>query len=143
MSTDQRELYIRKFGETLDELTEIGVQRILVLGAVPVMSSENPSACVLRAERYGKDVVDACGSDASDYERRSREYVSRIEEAIAGRENVRIIDPRAALCDGAGRCSPLDDGFLKYRDDDHVNDVGAALIYRHFRSEFDWVFGTR
>lgn len=138
---NQADLYIRSLRRTLDEFEKVGVERILVIGAVPVMAVENPTACVMRAQRYGKDVASSCGSDQADWERRSAEYVRRVERAIAGRSNVRLIDPRQALCD-EGVCSPLLDGVVVYRDDDHVNDFGAARIYKTFRHDFEWVFGS-
>ncbi|MDH7454065.1 acyltransferase family protein [Luteimonas composti] len=138
---NQAELYIRSLRRTLDDLQKVGAKRILVIGAVPVMAVENPTACVMRAQRYRKDVAKVCGSGQYDYERRSADYVRRLELAIGNRPNVRLIDPRNALC-YEGVCSPLQDGVIVYRDDDHVNDFGAMRIYKVFRKDFEWVFGV-
>lgn len=139
--SDQREIFVRQFGSTIDELQSRGVERTLIVGPVPLMRAENPTGCVLRAERYRMDPAKVCGMPRSAYEERNGEYMRRLELAVQHRENVRLIDPSKALCRGA-TCGPIIDGFVVYRDDDHLNDSGVSLLYRAFEDEFDWVFGS-
>lgn len=140
---DQHGLFVQYLVATLKDLRKAGVERILVVGPVPVMPTENPAACVLRSLRY--DMLDQhrCSISAEANDRQNQESMSRLREAVAQVDGVRLIDPTPVFCD-TRYCPPYRDGTLLYRDDDHISDTGAALLYAHFRSDFKWLMdGSR
>lgn len=137
-ASDQDEFFIKQMQNTLEVLKGAGVERILIVGPAPFLAAENPSSCILRAIRYGVDVAGRCGTDTALHEQRNAIVVRRLQAAISGKDWVHYIEPSEALCSG-GACSPVIDGLLRYRDDDHLNDSGVALLYEHFRPDFEWV----
>ena len=136
-ASDQDEFFIKQMRNTLDVLKDVGVKRILIVGPEPFLAAESPSSCVLRAIRYGMDVASRCGTDTTSHEHLNAVVVRRLKAAISGKQWVRYIEPSEALCSG-GICSPVIDGLLRYRDHDHLNDSGVALLYEHFRPDFEW-----
>ena len=113
-------------------------RRVLIVGPVPELKHP-PANCLLRLQ-LTKQPLQSCAVDRAEVERRRRDAVQTLQRVVSMFPNARLIDPLDALCD-RDRCWPFGPKGVFYRDNDHLNPLGTEVLYRHFESDFRWVYG--
>jgi hypothetical protein len=76
-----------------------------------------------------------CSIDAARVRERGAAFARFKALAQARHPQLQWIDPSAVLCD-AQRCQTVLDGTPLYRDESHLNNVGATLIGQRYRERF-------
>ena len=115
------------FLDALDWLVARG-HRVIMLEDVPELPSASYAHCLL------KNMPD-CAIDAARVRERSQAFSRFKALAQARHPQLQWIDPAAVLCD-AQRCQTVLDGTPLYRDESHLNNVGATLIGQRYRERF-------
>jgi peptidoglycan/LPS O-acetylase OafA/YrhL len=128
---DAPETYRRALERDLKLLLSEGHEVVLVL---PVPSLDfSPRSCVrLRPVERWMDAPDedACSLPRAKVEARHdtpRAIVADVAREIAD-PDLRVVDPMEALCD-ARRCRAVINGYLMYRDDNHLTVEGANYVW--------------
>jgi peptidoglycan/LPS O-acetylase OafA/YrhL len=134
---DQHAQLVSSLRHTFDVLRAKGVERILVVGPTPELFVNGPE-CFLRARHYGKDPAPLCAAPRADVEERREHAMAALTEAVAGREDARLVDPLPALCDEV-LCRPNDGDVVLFTDDDHVSSAGQEKIIAAYAQDYDWV----
>lgn len=98
--------------------------QLLVIGPPPMYEFVDATVCLRPALSNS-----ACLQDRQ----RMKQLVDRVhqilEGALAHQANAHVFRSFDVLCTPAGdRCSPIRDGTMLYRDRDHLNTAGAALL---------------
>lgn len=133
----EEDLFIYSMKKTINRLTEAGVKRIIIVGQIPTMPAG--PACLLKAGIAGQNRDDLCALKQAQLEDQISPVMDWIVRAVAGLDDIRVIEPASALCDGK-LCRPYsEDGYSLYSDDDHLNSLGAEKVWRHFSRELDWL----
>ena len=121
-----------------DTLTALSPSRRILIVA-PVPEFQHPAAdCLKRAQIAGYP-RESCALDRRRVEQRRSEAVAVLNRAAAAFPNVRLIDPLDVFCN-SNTCSPFGPTGVFYIDTDHLNPLGAELLYRRFERDFLWVF---
>ncbi|WP_202959337.1 acyltransferase family protein [Pseudomonas sp. CK-NBRI-02] len=131
--------FVSKLDETIDYLHRLGVERVLIVGPVPIFKASAPN-CVLRSLHYGINPDKHCSVLRSEVERSRADVVSWLKEASADRHEVKFIDPIDYFCD-ADVCRSYGNEGVLYTDTNHVSDAGLERIYQGGLTEFDWLLG--
>lgn len=134
-----KEGFVSKVKSTIDYLRAKGVERILVIGPVPIFKTSAPP-CLLRSLRYGANPDSHCSVGRVSVDEARNDVVSWLDEAAKGQDGVRFVDPISRFCDSSVCRSYGDEGVL-YTDTNHISDAGLERIYQGDRETFDWVFG--
>jgi peptidoglycan/LPS O-acetylase OafA/YrhL len=122
-STDFNDYYL----ETIDWLLDQG-HRVVVLEGVPELPSDAHAQCLL------KELKD-CSIDADDVAKQQRDF-NRFQRDVEARyPSVDWIDPSRVLCDQES-CRTVLHGVPLYRDESHLNYIGAQEIGVLFRARF-------
>jgi len=115
------------FKETIEWLLDQG-HRVVVLEGVPELPSDAYAQCLLKGMRD-------CAIDAADAAIQEREF-KRLQHAVETRyPSVNWIDPGRVLCDQE-HCRTVLHGIPLYRDESHLNYIGAQEIGQAFRNRF-------
>ena len=117
----------RYFLDALDWLVARG-HRVVVLEDVPELPSASYAHCLL------KNMPD-CSIDAARVRERGAAFARFKALAQARHPQLRWIDPSAVLCD-ALRCQTVLEGTPLYRDESHLNNVGATRMGQRYRERF-------
>lgn len=131
--------FTEKMRKTYDYLKTQGVERILVIGPVPIFSTLAPP-CVMRSDRYRVDRDTHCSVTRDSVNNTRKDVVSWLKASTAGEANVQFVDPIDQFCDEKTCRSYGEEGVL-YFDTNHISDAGLERIYKSEKSTFDWVFG--
>ncbi|POF94339.1 acyltransferase family protein [Pseudomonas putida] len=137
--SDARSGFVSKLSNTLDYLKDQGVERVLIVGPVPIFKASAPN-CVLRSLHYGINPDRHCAVSRSSVDDSRKVVVSWIKEAVGGHEGVRFVDPIDDFCDQITCRSYGDEGVL-YTDTNHVSDAGLERIYKGGLEDFEWLLG--
>ena len=122
-STDFHDYFVA----TIDWLLDQG-HRVVVLEGVPELPSDAHAQCRLKG-------LEDCSIDAADAAEQRRDF-NRFQRDVQARfPSVNWIDPSRVLCD-AERCQTVLDGIPLYRDESHLNYIGAQEIGQAFRARF-------
>lgn len=137
--SDTQAGFVSKVKETIDDLQARGVERILIIGPVPLFKASAPN-CVLRSKHYDVNPDEHCAVSRKLVDDSRANVVSWLDKAVEGRPGVEFVDPIDEFCD-AGVCRSFGDEGVLYTDTNHISDAGLERIYQGKRSAFDWVFG--
>jgi peptidoglycan/LPS O-acetylase OafA/YrhL len=109
-----------KLMSSIDQISSTGAEITLILKNQEI---ENAQSCSVRKLMYGLE------KDCSVPLKRENDYLTAV---IARYPEIHVVDPNAAIC-RVGKCSPLLDNVLLYRDAAHLNDIGSRLIGKYLR----------
>ena len=129
-SGSERETLVSELlAETFDKLSEIG-KKLVIVDSIPEAGWNVPRKILTVLEHAGKRRVDL-SYDYQTYLKRDQRFASLLEKYRKNR-NVDIVEPAAVLCRtfAEDKCAQTLNGAPLYMDDNHVNEVGAALISR-------------
>lgn len=102
---------------SIDVILASGASLTIVLSNEPIPKA---TSCPIRAIMYGTP------SDCSGQRGALPPYFATIR---ARYPQITFLDPNAVIC-AEGRCRPVIDNVLLYRDEAHLNDMGSRLIGR-------------
>lgn len=102
--------------------------RVIMLEDVPELPSASYAHCLLKN-------MENCSIDAAQVRTRLANFERFKALAQQRYPQIQWINPRDVLCD-AMRCQTVLDGIPLYRDESHLNNVGAAAIGQRYRELF-------
>lgn len=102
--------------------------RVVMLEDVPELPSATYAHCLLKN-------MEDCSIDAAVVRERGAAFQRLKATAQARFPQLQWINPAAVLCDEV-RCQTTLDGTPLYRDESHLNNIGAALIGQRYRAQF-------
>ncbi|HEX5678309.1 MAG TPA: acyltransferase family protein [Alcanivorax sp.] len=115
------------FKDTIKWLIDQGHQ-VVVLEGIPGLPSAAHAQCLLKG-------LKDCSIDARDAAKERRNF-ERFQRAVEQRyPSVKWIDPSRVLCDQR-RCRTVLNGIPLYRDESHLNYIGAQEIGQAYRARF-------
>lgn len=118
---------LRKF---VAEMVASG-RHVLLLGQVPAYRTA-PARCVVRA-RYYRDDETQCYAKKEEILQRFSFAHELLRELTKTHTAVHTFFPTDILCNDH-TCSPFLDGVFLYRDDDHLNEIGAEQLGKYLVS---------
>ena len=122
------ESFQQHFLDTLTWLDEQG-HTIIVLEDVPELPSSSYAECLLKN-------MDDCSVDAADVEDKLANFYRFKQAAQARFPDIIWTNPRKVLCDEQ-RCQTVLNGIPLYRDENHLNNVGAIEIGKEYLKRFE------
>ncbi|MEE3321635.1 MAG: acyltransferase family protein [Pseudomonadota bacterium] len=124
----KQEAFQGYFLETLDWLKAKG-HTVIVLEDVPELPSSSYAECLLKS-------MEDCAIDASKVENNLANFQRFKEAARQQHPDIIWTNPRKVLCNEA-RCETVLNGIPLYRDESHLNNVGAIEIGKEYLKRFD------
>ena len=118
-------------------LEAAGVQRILVIGAPPLLRRE-PGDCVVRADRFGYERNEKCAVTRARYEAQKARIDLWIRSVTADNPAVRFVDLAQQFCDETW-CSPVVGDVALFTDHDHLSRAGTEVLATAAGADLDWV----
>ncbi len=137
--TDTRAGFVEKLKGTYNYLRAQGIDRILVIGPVPVFNAPAKD-CVMRSDRYRVERDIHCSEERIAVDTARKDALSWLRESVAQEPNIRFIDPITQFCDEK-LCRGYGEEGLLYADTSHISDAGMERIYQAEKKSFEWVFG--
>ena len=87
--------------------------------------------CTKRPWRLsGEEAKSPCAVPRSLVDSRRKKYLEIVTSVLRDFPNVKVLDPVSALCDEA-YCWAIKANKLLYRDNNHLNEVGAVYLSEH------------
>jgi SGNH domain (fused to AT3 domains) len=108
-------------------LIKSGKQVVFVLD-VPDLPF-NPKSCFSRPIALLQKRYDPCNQDRYEYEKRTEGYSKMIADVISSSPGLKVVDPKAALCDQKF-CWAMKDNRLLYHDRHRLSAYGADLVVK-------------
>lgn len=109
---------------TLAKRLEQRQMHLLVVGPPPIFNFEHSVVC-LRTAFSNR----ACEQDRAKLKGRVDEVTDTLEKTLASQHNTVVFRPFDTLCPpGAATCSPIRKNTMLFRDRDHLNTAGSALL---------------
>ena len=106
-------------------LDRLAGREVVIVASTPEVRFDVPNT-VANALRLGRAVP--LGPSRREFEERQRAVRTVLAQAVAGRANVRVLDPADLFCD-TDRCALLGaDGLPLYADADHLTRAGARRL---------------
>ena len=102
---------------------------MIVLEDVPELPSSSYAECLLKS-------MEDCAIDASKVENNLANFQRFKEAARQQHPDIIWTNPRKVLCNEA-RCETVLNGIPLYRDESHLNNVGAIEIGKEYLKRFD------
>ncbi len=121
-----RENFSTGLQKTLDQLTLAG-KKVILLGQVPEFGFDPPRCIKMRI--ITKTSTDRCKISTSAMRKRQDYAEKTMKLLAAAHQMIRYVTTSKAFCN-ATTCSPVLDGEIAYRDDDHINILGAKHALR-------------
>jgi peptidoglycan/LPS O-acetylase OafA/YrhL len=134
---DQGALFVEELRTTIVYVRSLGVQRIVVVGPLPLFPRPVPN-CLFLAARYHLDRAQTCGVTSAVADAARQASAKRILAAIDGFADVRYVDPFGDFCD-ASRCLPYSSDSILFTDTNHLSDAGAARMIAGHQVDFHWL----
>ena len=78
---------------------------------------------------------DSCAVSRNDFESRTKDFKRLVDNILAQRPEVKVVDLSEALCD-KDWCYGSKNGALFYIDDDHLSQTGSAYVVRKLWDRF-------
>ncbi|HEJ3411758.1 acyltransferase family protein [Pseudomonas aeruginosa] len=138
--SDVKRGFVSKVGETIDFLKSTGVERILIIGPVPIFKTSAPN-CVIRSLHYRISPDKNCSVSRDEVEKSRKDVVLWLKEAADDRSGVKFIDPINAFCDES-KCRSYGDEGVLYTDTNHISDAGLERVYKNSKHAFDWLMNS-
>jgi hypothetical protein len=127
--TDPYVIFQNGMRKTLQRLTAAN-KRIVFILDIPELEFE-PIVCTKRPWRLsGEEAKSPCAVPRSLVDSRRKKYLEVITPVLKEFPNVNVLDPVSALCD-EDYCWAIKDKKLLYRDNNHLNEVGAVYVAKH------------
>ena len=115
--------------KTLQRLTQANKKIVFILD-IPELEFE-PIVCTKRPWRLsGEEAKSPCAVPRSLVDSRRKKYLEIVTSVLRDFPNVKVLDPVSALCDEA-YCWAIKANKLLYRDNNHLNEVGAVYLSEH------------
>lgn len=112
-------------------LDRLAGRDVVIVASIPEVRFDVPNT-VANALRLGREVPS--GPSRREFEDRQRVVRAVLASAVAGRQNVHLLDPTDLFCD-QDRCALLGtDGMPLYSDADHLTRAGARRLEPLFES---------
>ena len=112
--------------KTLQRLTQVNKKIVFILD-IPELEFE-PIACTKRPWRLsGEEAKSPCAVLRSLVDSRRKKYLEIVTKVLIEFPNVKVLDPLPALCDET-YCWAIKDNKMLYRDNNHLNEVGAVYL---------------
>jgi len=128
------EVYSLGLIKTIDELLKTG-KKVTYLHDVPELGFDIKSCMSARHFRSADKERNPCAIPRAQYEARTQEFKTKINQILATRPQVRVVDLSEALCDEQ-YCYGAKDGVLFYTDDDHLSHRGSSYVVRRLWNQF-------
>ena len=128
---DASEVFEKALTDTVDLLLRKH-KLVYVLRDVPELPF-SPATCIVRKFTFVHN--QGCRASQAAYLEKDQRQRSIIDRLKARYPEIVILDPSAVLCDG-NYCYAKKNGTLLYRDSDHLNYNGAAMVGKNFAAEF-------
>ena len=122
-SRNNSEAFIFGLEETINEIVKAG-KRVIVIHQMPELGFD-PRRCL---RKFNNIKSKNCELDISIVNNRMRPYKTAVNDLLISNVNVFQYDPKSFVCNST-QCSPFNkDGYLFYRDDDHMSMIGSEFI---------------
>jgi peptidoglycan/LPS O-acetylase OafA/YrhL len=128
------EVYSLGLIKTIDELLKAG-KKVSYLHDVPELGFDIKSCMSARHFRTASKERNPCAITRAQYEARTQEFKQQMNQLLATRPQVRVVDLSEALCDKQ-YCYGAKDGVLFYTDDDHLSHRGSSYVVRRLWNQF-------
>jgi peptidoglycan/LPS O-acetylase OafA/YrhL len=129
------EVVRRSLKETLRQLSEIGVQRIMIVLPFPKFRYKMSRCLEMNA-------LDKCHTDRSLMENLEADYVSIIREVTMGRRDIRLVSPMEFLCSESSCNQVIDDGDQPIPvvfDTNHPSAAAGRFFGRKIKKDLNWL----
>jgi len=133
-NTNPIDVYRKGLQTTLEKIIKSGKRAILVVDAPDF--SYDPKTCVSYSRPYSSifSDVNSCMKPLSVVIDEDAGYAETTYE-VANKLDVKVINLRDSLCK-EGVCRATKDGLLLYRDNDHLNPLGASQAVKELWPQF-------
>lgn len=131
---DNASVFSIGLSQTLDALLAAG-KKVTFLHDVPELGFDIRRCSSFRPISLVGKNADACSVSRAVFEERTLSFRIMVDNVLAQRPDVKVIDLAEALCD-RDRCYGSKDGVLFYIDDDHLSHRGSAFVVRRLWDNF-------
>jgi len=115
--------------KTLQRLLDAKKNVVFILD-IPELEFE-PIVCGNRPWRLsGQSAKTPCAISRSQVDMRRQKYLGIVTQVLNEFSSVKVLDPLPALCD-SNHCWAIKDNKMLYRDNNHLNEVGALYLGEH------------
>lgn len=129
-----QEVFARGLASTLDALLSAG-KAVTFLHDVPELGFDIRSCFSFRPLAFNSSMMNPCAVSKSAFEQRTQAYRLMVNQILAERPTVKVVDLAEALCDETW-CYGSKDGVLFYIDDDHLSHRGAEYVVKQLWDRF-------
>ena len=120
--------------QTLDALLAAG-KKVTYLHDVPELGFDIRSCSTFRPLSMRSKGPDSCAVSRNDFESRTKDFKRLVDNILAQRPEVKVVDLSEALCD-KDWCYGSKNSALFYIDDDHLSQTGSAYVVRKLWDRF-------
>jgi hypothetical protein len=128
------EVFHRGLANTLDALLAAG-KKVSFLHDVPELGFDIRNCFSFRPLVISSKVMNPCAVSKSDFIKRTESYRAGVNQILAERPDIKVIDLAQALCEEEW-CFGSKNGVLFYIDDDHLSIRGAEYVVRQLSEKF-------
>lgn len=128
------DVFAEGLSKTLDALLAAG-KKVTFLHDVPELGFDIRHCFSFRPLSLNSKVMDPCAVSRKDFEARTENYRKRVDQILAQRPVIKVIDLAGALCDQTW-CLGAKNGALFYIDDDHLSHRGADYVVHKLWDKF-------
>ncbi len=128
------EVFHRGLANTLDALLAAN-KKVTFLHDVPELGFDIRNCFSFRPLVISSKVMDPCAVRKTDFLERTESYRAGVNQILAERPDIKVIDLARALCDEEW-CFGSKNGVLFYMDDDHLSLRGAEYVVRQLSGKF-------
>lgn len=136
---NQQSIFISELRNTVSTFKDLGVERVLVIGAAPEFPRHVPR-CAARSSYYDADIREECSTTREAVLARRERVTSWIEEALSDLPDVRFADPLDIFC-GDIICGAFDNDRTLFLDTNHLSDAGMEQLIGGIRPDLRWATG--
>jgi len=129
-----QEVFSQGLANTLDALISAG-KTVTFLHDVPELGFDIRSCFSFRPLAWPSSEKHPCAVSKSQFENRTKAHRLMIDQVLAERSAIKVIDLADALCDQHW-CYGAKEGILFYIDDDHLSHRGADYVIRRLWDKF-------
>lgn len=129
-----RTSFARGYRETLERMTKIGKEIILLLDW-PDLGFDPKSCLDVRPVRLTNRVRTPCATPRFAIDAKSKDYRELIYSLQREFPGVRVFDTLQYMCDSSW-CYAMKDGRMLYTDDNHIGVIGSEYLGERFLAEF-------
>lgn len=128
----------RSLKETLRQLTDIGVQRIMIVLPFPKFRYK-------MARCLEMDALEKCHTDRAMMEDLESDYLQIVREVTAGRKDIRLVSPMQYLCTDETCNQVIQDGDQQIPvvfDTNHPAAAASRYFGRKIKKDLNWLTGS-